>query len=156
MKRKHKNYSRPKRPFDKARIDEEVEIKKKYGLKNKKEIWKAETKIKKMREKAKKLITASKDEQEKLYKQLQKIGLEVNSLADILGLDKKDYLDRRLQTIVVKKGLATTPKTARQMIVHKRILVDGSVVNIPSFVVPAKLENKISVKKKIKQEKKEE
>ena len=109
-----------------------------------------------MREKAKKLITASKDEQEKLYKQLRKIGLEVNSLADILGLDKKDYLDRRLQTIVVKKGLATTPKTARQMIVHKRILVDGSVVNIPSFVVPAKLENKISVKKKIKQEKKEE
>jgi ribosomal protein S4 len=63
MKRKHKTYSRPKRPFDKARIQEEVEIKKEFGLKNKKEIWKAEAKIKKIREKAKKLISV--DEREK-------------------------------------------------------------------------------------------
>ena len=45
MKRKHKTYSKPKRPFDKARIDEEAEIKKEFGLKNKKEIWKADAKI---------------------------------------------------------------------------------------------------------------
>lgn len=151
MKRKHKIYSRPKRPFDKARIEEEVVIKKEYGLKNKTEIWKAEAKIKKMREKAKKLITASPEEQQTLFTRLQKLGMNINSIADILGLDKKDYLNRRLQTIVVKKGIATTPKTARQMIVHKRILVNGSAVDSPSYIVPVELENTIKIKEKIKQ-----
>jgi small subunit ribosomal protein S4 len=155
MKRKHKKYSKPKRPFDKARIDEEVEIKKEYGLKNKKEIWKAEAKINSMRSKAKKLIKASPEEQKALFKRLQKIGLKVESIADVLGLDKKDHLERRLQTIVYRKGLADTMKTARQLIVHKKVLIDGNVVNIPSFVVPLDLENKIEVKKK-KVKKKEE
>lgn len=155
MKRKHKIYSRPKRPFDKARIDEEVIIKKEFGLKNKTEIWKAEAKIKKMREKAKKLITASEEDQSALFLRLQKIGLDVNSIADILGLDKKDYLNRRLQTIVVKNGIATTPKTARQMIVHKRILVNNSVVDSPSYIVPTALEETIKIKEKIKLEKNE-
>jgi ribosomal protein S4 len=63
MKRKHKAYSKPKRPFDKARIDEEAIIKKEYGLKNKREIWKAESKVRVMRRKAKKLIKADKEEQ---------------------------------------------------------------------------------------------
>jgi len=154
MKRKHKNYSRPKRPFDKARIDEEVVIKKEFGLKNKKEIWKADAKIRSMRDKAKKLITASIEEQEALYTRLQKIGIKVESIADILGLDKTDYLNRRLQTIVTKKGIATTVKTARQMITHKRILVDSRVIDIPSYIVPVELENKITLKKIIKKEKK--
>jgi len=148
MKRKHKSYARPKRPFDKARIDEEVVIKKEFGLKNKKEIWKADAKIKNMRTKAKKLITASTEEQEALFARLQKIGIKVESIADILGLDKTDYLNRRLQTIVAVKGLAPTVKTARQMITHKRILVNGNVVDTPSFVVPVELEDKITVKEK--------
>lgn len=156
MKRKHKNYSRPKRPFDKARIDEEVVIKKEFGLKNKKEIWKADAKIRSMRQKAKKLITASDEEQQALFARLQKIGIMVESIADILGLDKTDYLNRRLQTIVTKKGIATTVKTARQMIVHKRILVDGRVVDIPSYIVPVELEDKITLKKIIKKAKVEE
>ena len=100
MKRRHKIYSRPKRPFDKARIEEEVVIVKEYGLKNKREIWKAEAKIRSMRQKAKKLITASAEEQEALFARLKKIGMNVNTIADILGLDKTDYLNRRLQTIV--------------------------------------------------------
>ena len=72
MKRKHKAYSKPKRPFDKARIDEEKGIKKEFGLKNKKEIWKSESKIKTIREKAKKLISASKEDQ-----QAKHIGHEI-------------------------------------------------------------------------------
>ena len=56
MKRKHKQYSKPKRPFDKVRIDEEAKIKEEFGLKNKKEIWRAEARIKSIREKAKGLI----------------------------------------------------------------------------------------------------
>ncbi len=150
MKRKHKTYSKPKRPFDKARIDEEAIIKKQYGLKNKKEIWKADAKVRVMRQKAKRLIKAPQEEQEALFKQLQKIGLKVSSIADVLGLDKTDYLNRRLQTIVAEKRIATTVKTARQMITHKKILVNGRAVSTPSYIVPVEFEGKITVKKKIK------
>lgn len=147
MKRKHKRYSKPKRPFDKTRIDEEAEIKKQFGLKNKKEIWKADAKIKGMREKAKKLISASPEEQQALFDRLKKIGLNVKTLADVLGLDKTDYLKRRLQTVLVTREYASTPRSARQLITHKKVLVDGKVVNIPSYIVPIDLEDKIIIKK---------
>lgn len=153
MKRKHKIFSRPKRPFDKARIDEEAHIKKDFGLKNKKEIWKADAKIKSFREKAKKLISADEKEQKLLYDRLKKIGIEVHSIADILSLDKKDYLKRRLQTLVHKKRIASTPKLARQLIVHKKILVDGKIVSRPSYIVETELEGKIDLKKQTKKTK---
>ncbi|MCW8966066.1 MAG: 30S ribosomal protein S4 [Candidatus Pacearchaeota archaeon] len=156
MKKKHKSYSRPKRPFDKTRIDEEKKIKKDFGLKNKKEIWKTEAKIKSIREKAKKLISANKEEQQLLFDRLKKIGIEVNSIADVLGLDKKDYLKRRLQTILVKNKLTTTTKSARQLIVHKKVLVDGKVIDSPSYIVPVNLEDKIALKKKKEAPKKKE
>ncbi len=146
MKRKHKTYSKPKRPFDKIRIDEEARIKKEFGLKNKKEIWKADARIKSIREKAKKLISANPAEQQALFNNLKKIGLNINSIADVLSLDKEDYLKRRLQTIMVSRKLATTPKSARQLITHKKVLVDGNVVNKPSYIVPVELEGKISLK----------
>ena len=154
MKRKHKIYSKPKRPYDKARIDEEAGIKKEYGLKNKREIWKADAKVKSMREKAKKLIGKSEEEQKELFDILNKIGMNVNSIADVLALDKKDYLDRRLQTVVLKKKLAKSIKEARQLISHKKVLVEGSAVDSPSYVVPTALENKITIKetkKKVKE-----
>ena len=152
MKRKHKTYSKPKRPFDKVRIDEEAIIKKDYGLKNKKEIWKADSQIKSIRRKAKKLISADTTEQKALFERLKKIGLDVNSIADVLSLDKKDYLNRRLQTILVKKKLTTTSKSARQLIIHKKVLVEGKVINSPSYVVPVQLEDKITLKEKKKKE----
>lgn len=155
MKQKHKTYSKPKRPFNKERIEEEAEIKKEFGLKNKREIWKAEAKIKSIREKAKKLISAGFEEQQALCNRLKKIGLDVDSIADVLSLDKKDYLKRRLQTIIINKKLATTTKSARQLITHKKILVKGEVVNSPSYIVPVELEDKISVKQKLKKNKKE-
>ena len=156
MKRKHKKYSKPKRPFDKTRIEEEAIIKKEFGLKNKREIWKAEAKIKSIREKAKKLISSNKEDQQAFFDRLKKMGLEVNSIGEVLALDKKDYLNRRLQTILVKKELATTIRTARQLISHKKVLVDERIVNSPSYVVPIKLENKISLKKKLNKLKKKE
>ena len=74
MKKQRKKYSRPRRPFDKVRMDEESILKEKYGLKNKREIWKADARIKSLREKAKKLISADTKEQEALFNQLKKIG----------------------------------------------------------------------------------
>jgi small subunit ribosomal protein S4 len=156
MKRKHKKYSRPKRPFEKNRIDEEKEIMKNFGLKNKKEIWKAEAKIKSMREKAKKLISAKPEEQKALFNKLNKIGIKVDSISSVLSLNKEDYLKRRLQTILVSKKIASTPREARQLIVHKKVFVNGEIVNIPSYIVPLELEDKINLKdRKIKKKKEE-
>ncbi len=148
MKRKHKIYSRPKKPFDKQRIEEEAKIKEEFGLKNKKEIWKAGAKIKVMREKAKKLISASEEEKQAFFKRLQKIGLKVNSIGDVLSLDKRDYLKRRLQTVLVEKKFTTTPKSARQLITHKKVLVGEKNINAPSYIVPIELEDKIKIKSK--------
>jgi len=148
MKRKHKQYSRPKRPFDKVRIDEEAKIKKDFGLKNKKEIWRAEAQINSMREKAKKLISSGPEEQKALFGRLQKIGLDVNSIGEVLSLEKEDYLKRRLQTLLVKKRLATTAKSARQMITHRKVRVNGRIVDSPSYIVPVELEEKIGIVKK--------
>ena len=154
MKRKHKTYSRPKRPFDKPRIEEEAGIMEEFGLKNKREIWKAEAKVKSIREKAKKLISSKPEEQQVLFNKLNKIGLKVNSISSVLSLNKQDYMKRRLQTIVVAKKLASTPKQARQLITHKKVLVDNKAVDSPSYVVPVELENKITLKeKKIKKKK---
>jgi len=155
MKRKHKQYSRPKRPFEKARILEEEEIKEAFGLKNKKEIWRSEARIKSIRRRAKSLISSSVDEQKKLFEKLKKIGFNVNSIGEVLSLGKEDYLKRRLQTILVIKRLAKTPRDARQLIIHKKILIDGKVVNSPSYVVPVELEGKISLKPKMENSKKE-
>ncbi len=153
MKRKHKKYSRPKRSFERERIEEEASIKEQFGLKNKKEIWKAEARINSIREKAKKLISASPEKQQALFERLKKIGLEVNSIGDVLSLTKKDYLNRRLQTILVKKKLASTPKNARQLIVHKKVSINGRAINSPSYIVPKDLEDKITIIKKEKRAK---
>lgn len=150
MKRKHKSYSKPKRPFDKERIEEEGKIKKEFGLKNKKEIWKAEANIKSIREKAKKLISAEAGEQKALFDRLKKMGFIVNSIADVLSLDKEDYLKRRLQTILVKKKFASTVKSSRQLIVHKKVMINKNIIDSPSYIIPVELEDKISLKKKIK------
>ncbi|MBS3094129.1 30S ribosomal protein S4 [Candidatus Pacearchaeota archaeon] len=156
MKRKHKSYSRPKRPFDKGRIDEENIIREKFGLKTKREIWKAEARVKKIRERAKSLISSSDVEQKKLFDQLSLIGLKVSTIPEVLSLTKEDYLTRRLQTVLVKKRLTTTMKAARQLITHKKVLVDGKIVSVPSYVVPVNLEEKISLRVKKKAPKKQE
>ena len=145
MKRKHKLYSNPKKPFDKLRIDEEKEIKEEFGLKNKKEIWKAEAKVKLIRNKARNLIKSPPEQQNGLFDQLKKIGLKTNSLTDAFALNIKSYLERRLQTVVFKKKLVNTIKEARQKIVHRKILIDGKVINKPSYIVPIELENKITL-----------
>lgn len=155
MIRKHKTYSKPKRPFDKPRIDEEAKIIKEFGLKNKREIWKAEAKVKTFREKAKNLISSTPEKQKQLFESLKKMGFKVNSIADILSLDKKDFLKRRLQTVLVTRHFATTLKSARQLITHKKVFVGGGIVNSPSYVVPVELESTIHLKIKNKAPKQE-
>jgi len=148
IKRKKGKIKKPKKSFDKKRIEEEAVILRKYGLKNKKEIWKAEAEISKLRSTAKNLIRESEERKKEFFEKLNKIGFNVKNIPDILGLTKEDQLERRLQTFVFKKGFAKTAKQARQLITHKNILINKKVVNIPSFIITKELENKISLKER--------
>lgn len=153
MIRKKKSYSKPKKAYESKRIAEENKLVEKYGLKNKREIWKTIAKIKYFRKRAMELAKSTKEEQENLLSKLRALGLKTESLADILGLKVEDLLDRRLTTIVLRKNLASTAKHSRQMVVHKKILVNKAVIDSPSYIVPVELEDKISLKQKSKKPK---
>jgi small subunit ribosomal protein S4 len=150
MLRKHKHYARPRKPFDRKRIDEENVLREKYGLKNKKEIWKADAKLHVIRRRAKDLITSSEEAKGQFLNKLNALGLKVKTLSDVLALTKEDILERRLQTILFKQKIASTPKSARQMIAHKHVEVQGKIVDIPSFWVPIASEGSLSVKEQKK------
>ncbi len=148
IKRKRKMFSRPKKLYDRTRMDEENVLIKKYGLKNKREIWKAKTAVSGLRRRAKTLIGKDMAEQQSFFDKLNKKGMAVSDVSDVLALTEENIFERRLQTMLVKKKLATTAKGARQLIVHKNVLVDGKIVNIPSFVVTLELEDKLMLKEK--------
>ncbi|MGB9708241.1 MAG: 30S ribosomal protein S4 [Candidatus Pacearchaeota archaeon] len=153
-KRQHKRFMRPRQIFSKARIEEENSIIKNYGLKNMREIWKAETEINRIRKQAKELILEP-GAQEAFFARLRKLGLIKGqvSIDDVLALSKEKLLERRLQTVVFKKGLAKTPKEARQLITHRKIKIGDRIVNIPSYIVKIEEEKNINVVKKEKIEK---
>ena len=52
----------------------------------------------------------------------------------------------KTETVITNKKFATTLKGARQLITHKKVLVNGEIVNSPSYIVPVELENKIVLK----------
>jgi small subunit ribosomal protein S4 len=151
MWRHRKLWEGPTHPWQKDRIEEEKELMKIYGLKNKREIWKAETIARKIRFyvrylNAKKAagFDVSKEE-EKLKNRLVRLKL-LNPNSDIteaLNITVRDILERRLQTIVYRKGLARTIKQARQLIVHRHIIVGNKVISSPSYLVKADEEDKI-------------
>ncbi len=156
MIRKKNLFSKPRRLYDKHRILDENALVEKYGLKNKREIWKADAKIAKIRNLAKKLITSSDEKKNVLIARLQKMGFKVSNIADILGLNKEDLLKRRLQTFVSDRKLARTPKQARQLITHKHVSIAGQTVSIPSYNVGADEEDKIELNIVLKEPKKED
>jgi small subunit ribosomal protein S4 len=149
MIRKKRSFAKPKKAFESSRISEENQLVKKYGLKNKREIWKTLAKVNYFRKRSMALANSPK-ELGVLISKLKNLGFKVESSVDILELKVEDLLERRLPTIVAKKGLADTVKQARQKVVHKKILVDGKIQDSPSYIVPTGLEDKISVKIKEK------
>lgn len=154
MIRKHKNFARPRKAFEITRMRAENEMAGKYGLKSKREIWKTIAKINYFRHRAMELAKADSEEQKVLFGKLNALGLKVDSVSDVLALNIENLLNRRLQTIVTQKKLANTAKHARQMIAHKRILIDGSVVSVPSYIVSVAEEGKITVRPSVKKESK--
>ncbi|MEM4271569.1 MAG: 30S ribosomal protein S4 [Candidatus Pacearchaeota archaeon] len=152
MIRKKKRYERPKKAFEISRIKEENALMKKYALKNKLEVWKSIAKVDYFRRRAKALAKSSPEEQEVLFRKLRVLGLKADSIADVLAMKLEDILERRLPTIVFKKGFAKTPQEARQMVAHKKVMIENKVIDVPSYLVSLSEENQISIKKKVKQE----
>ncbi len=155
MIRKKKKYSRPKKAFETARIAEENALLKKYALKNKIEVWKTIAKVSYFRRRAKDLAKAPIEEQQVLFNKLKALGLKTDTIADVLALKIEDILERRLPTILVKKGIAKTVKEGRQMVAHKRITIDKKVIDAPSYIVSLNEEEHIALKKKAKKAKPE-
>jgi len=148
-RRLKKKYQTPMHPWQKSRLEEEKPIKKTYGLKNKKELWKMGTILRNFANQAKRLIAATGNqaevERQQLFARLEKLGLlsKGSAFDAVLGLDVNHILDRRLQTIVFKRGLSHSVKQARQFITHNHILVSGKLVTSPSYLVSVSEEGQI-------------
>lgn len=150
-RRIRKKYQKPRHPWRADRIEAEKKILREYGLKNKKEIWRVETILRNYRRQARNLLALRGEEigrkEKELLHSLMRLGLlkENATLDDVLALKTRDLLDRRLQTIVYKKGLANTIKHARQLVVHGHVTVKGGKVTAPSYLVKADEEDSIQV-----------
>jgi len=149
-KRIRKKYSTPSHPWQRERIIEEKGITREYGLKNKKEIWKYSSKLRSARNQVKRIIANIRSEQsakerKELLDKLQKYAIipKDSKIEDILDLKVKDFLERRLQTVVVRKGFARSIKQARQFITHGHILITGKKVTAPSYMVSSEEESKL-------------
>ncbi|MEE9489350.1 MAG: 30S ribosomal protein S4, partial [Thermoplasmata archaeon] len=128
-----RKYDSPSHPWQGERMKFERELVKKYGLKNKKELWRAQTLLRRFRQRSRVLQAQSRygDEQaeketEELLAKLGRQGMlpqEGATLDDVLALDLEAILSRRLQTMAYVKGLGHTPNHARQLIVHGHIAV---------------------------------
>ena len=145
-----KHYETPSHPWEEERIKEEKGIVHKYGLRNKREIWKANTFIRKIRQQARSLTakTATKQvnkERELLLNRVASLGIanQGAALDDILSLNHEHILDRRLQTQVYVQGFSRTIKQARQLITHGHITVDGTTVREPGIIINEKIEKSI-------------
>ena len=140
-KKLRKKYSTPSHPWNETSIKNEKELSKEYGLQNKREIYRAISFIKKYRAIAKRLIVDQSSqalkERDQMLTKLGQLGLLQAGAnpGDVLGLETKDLLERRLQTIVFRKGLARSIKQARQFITHRHIKVGDKEVTAPSYVV---------------------
>jgi small subunit ribosomal protein S4 len=140
-RRLKKKYRTPTNPFEKSRIEEEMKYVGKFGLRNKKEFWKHRWQLSRFRGLARGAKALPEEIQkasiEVLRKSVAKLGLvaEDSDTDDILSLTIDSILERRLQTFVLKLGLAKTIVQARQLVTHNHIAVGGKVINSPSYMV---------------------
>lgn len=153
MKRQKAKYSYPLKPWSRERIAQEKKLLADYGLRRKHEVWRAQGILRNFRQSARQLVAAKDKAAELLLlNKMAKLGLirPDATLDDVLALTTENILERRLQTIVARKGIATTPLQARQFIVHGHITVDGQRVRWPNTLVSVDEEQKISLAEKSK------
>jgi small subunit ribosomal protein S4 len=85
-----------------------------------------------------------------LEKQFRNLYKEAARLKGNTGENLLQLLESRLDNVVYRMGLASTRAEARQLVSHKAILLDGKVVNIPSYAVAP--EQVIAVREKAKKQ----
>ena len=150
-RKQRRKYERPTHPWKAERITEEKEICRKYGLKNRKELWRVKSKIRRFRQQARNLLASSGEEvmkeKKELFDKLTRLGiLENPTIEDILAIKAEDLLERRLQSQVYSQGIANTMKEARQLITHNHVIVGKRIVTIPSYTISKAEEDNITLK----------
>ena len=139
-KRPKKKYERPYKPWDRRVLEETNRLAGYYGLRNKRELWRMSHLSKKYRRIARELLAAPEEERTKvkpILDKLKKLGIvgKDATLDDLLDLTVDQFLERRLQTIVWKKGFAKTPYMARQLVTHGHIRINGRRIKQPGYLV---------------------
>jgi small subunit ribosomal protein S9e len=148
MPKKYTNYKKtsktPRKPFDKERLAAELHLVGRYGLRNKREVWRVQLTLAKLRKAARELLTLDERDPRRLFegdaliRRISKLGLlkeGQRKLDYVLGLTVDQFLERRLQTVVVAKGHAKSVHHSRVLIRQRHIAVGKQMVNIPSFMV---------------------
>jgi len=142
-------WKKPKRPLNYDLLMDELKTLGEFGLKTKRELWKTQTELSRVRLHARSLLALRQEDRKRkepiLIQSLSKIGLvdQNSTLDDVLNLQVTDLLSRRLQTIAQRKLYFKTPYQARQAIVHGHVMIGDSVVTIPSYIVKTEEETKI-------------
>jgi len=149
-KKRRKKYKTPKFPWRTDVLQSELKIMGEYGLRNKRELWRFKTMLSKFRRTARMLLGMSGRErtirESQLLSKLKKYKIlpEDATLDDVLDLRVEDILERRLQTLVFRKGLARTIYQARQLITHGHIAIGERRVFSPSYLVLGEEEDLIN------------
>ena len=144
-----KVWRKPKRPLNYELKMDELQTLGTFGLRTKRELWKAHTELSRVRQQARSLLALTEEARAEkepiLLKSLSRIGLvsENSSLDDVLNLKPTDLLARRLQTIVSKKLGFKTPYQARQAVIHGHIMIGDRKVDIPSYTVTVAEEDSV-------------
>jgi len=145
-KKQRRKHETPKKPWDKARIEHEQHLLKNYGLRRKKELWRAESVLRDFRRRARELQAHRSEAAEKtLLERLNAMGIPCEMLDDLLEVRVEDILSRRLQSFIRRKGIARTPLHARQFIVHGKVRIAGRKILWPSYIVLKKDESAIAL-----------
>ena len=148
-KKQRKTYETPRHPWRRDQLEVELHLMGDYGLRNKRELWRYKTMLSQVRGIARSLLGATEAERASLEREylskLRGIGVlsESASIDDILDLEIRDLLERRLQTMVFRRGLAKSLYQARQLVSHGHIAVAGKVVSVPGYVVKRDEEQKL-------------
>jgi small subunit ribosomal protein S4 len=149
-RRQRRKYNTPRFPWRTDILQEELKLLGQYGLRNKHELWRHETTLSNFRGIARSLIGRPAEEREKMERELvtrlKKLGVlhETAVLDNVLDLTIEDLLERRLQTIVFRKGMGKTIQQSRQLITHGHVAIGNQRITIPSYVVTKEDETKIT------------
>jgi len=149
-KKQRRKYETPKFPWRTDILQEELKFLGQYGLRNKRELWRHKTMLSRLRGIARSLLGKSSEErkrqEEQILEKLTRLGIlqEKAALDDVLDLTLEDVLERRLQTLVFRKGMAKSLYQARQLIAHGHIAIQDRQVSSPSYLVMKDDEVKIA------------